>query len=205
MADLESARSRLLALVQARDFSGAAFFMAGAFREAKESGDLEAVAEIGEMYATSLTIAGRDLEAMEVYRELLGSLPQDPYLNLRVATFLTTLLKRPSDALVTLEPVLGSLLEDEHVRHASLGVWGANHAILGNMEEAKRCFRLLRERDLSKMDASSIDFLLVEALVARGEMKEQCREYLSVVLEHAQKSGDDGVAYRASSLLETIL
>jgi tetratricopeptide (TPR) repeat protein len=205
MTPIGSVRNRLSAFVRAHDFSGASSFLAGAFREAKEAGEDSAVAEIGELYAGSFSACGRDLEALEVYRELLNSLPQDPYLNLRVATFLTTLLKRPSDALATLEPVLENLLEDEHVRHASLGVWGANHAILGNMEEAKRCFMLLGERDLSTMDASSIDFLLVEALIAGGEMKEQCRDYLSVILEHAQKSGDDGVAYRANSLIKTIL
>lgn len=200
MVDLESIRSRFSDFVRARDFEGAATFFADAFREAKESGADEAAAEIGDLLAGVLTAGGRDLEALEIYRELLADFPPDAYLNLRVATFLTTLLKRPSEALATLEPVLEELLGDEHVRHATLGVWGANSAVLGNMEEAERCLGPLME-DLPRMDPSAIDFLLVEALASRGEIKDGCREYLSRALNQAERAGDEGVADRSRSLL----
>jgi tetratricopeptide (TPR) repeat protein len=203
MADLELVQRRFSAFIRSHDFSGAASFLADAFLEAKESGDREGAAEIGDLLAGALTAGGRDLEALDVYRELLADFPKDAFLNLRVATFLTTLLKRPSEALETLAPVLEELLQDETVRHAALGVWGANNAVLGNMEEAERCFGLLLKEDLSGMDASSIDLLLVEALISWGELKGECREYLSRVVEQAGKTGEEGVADRARSLLST--
>lgn len=204
MADLETIRARFSQFINHHDLGGAAIFLAASFSEAKESGDLEAAAYIGDLYASSLMAIGRDLEALEIFRELLRDFSRDVYLRLRIATFLTTLLKRPSEALETLEPALTDLLEDKGARHATLGVLGANHAALGNLTEAKKCFTLMLEHDLSTMDPSTFDFLLVEALTTRQEMKEQCREYLLIVLRQAQKTSDEGVASRAGSLLRAL-
>lgn len=204
MADLEHIRRLFSEFVRARDFNGAAAFFSEAFRDAKESGDRENALEIGDRLAGILTAGGRDLEALDVYRELLTEFPEDAFLNLQVATFLTTLLRRPDEAIETLAPVLDELLQDEHVRHATLGVWGTNQARLGNLDEARRSFGLLREDDLSRMDPSAINFLLVEELLSRGELKAECQEYLSRALGQAERMGDEDVARRARSLLNLL-
>jgi tetratricopeptide (TPR) repeat protein len=204
MDDLEHIRRRFSELVRARDFSGAAAFLSEAFRKAKESGDREHALEIGDRLAGVLTAGGNDLEALDVYRELLTEFPEDAYLNLQVATFLTALLRRPDEAIETLAPVLDELLEDEHVRHATLGIWGTNQARLGNLDEARRSFELLREDDLSRMDPSAIHFLLVEELLSRGELGTECQEYLSRALGQAERMGDEDVASRAQSLLNLL-
>jgi tetratricopeptide (TPR) repeat protein len=204
MADLEHIRRRFNELVRARDFSGAAAFLSEAFREAKESGGREHALEIGDRLAGVLTAGGKDLEALDVYRELLTEFPEDVFLNLQVATFLTTFLRRPDEAIKTLAPVLDELLQDEHVRHATLGVWGTNQARLGNLDEARKSFELLREDDLSRMDPSAIHFPLVEELLSRGELEAECQEYLSRALGQAERMGDEDVVSRVRSLLNLL-
>ena len=201
MVDLEHIRRRFSEFVRARDFNGAAAFLSEAFRAAKESGDREHALEIGDRLAGVLTAGRRDLEALDVYRELLTEFPEDAFLNLQVATFLTTLLRRPDEAIETLTPVLDELLQDEHVRHATLGVWGTNQARLGNIDEARKSFGLLMEDDLSRMDPVAIDFLLVEELLSKGELEAECREYVSGALGQAERMGNEDVARRARSLL----
>jgi tetratricopeptide (TPR) repeat protein len=201
MSDLNGIRDKFFDFVRRRDFDGAAAFLAEKFQKAKGFDDIEAATEIGDLYGGALMAGGHDDEALVVYRELVDSSPRNSYLRLKVATFLTTLLQRPSEALETLAPVLGDLLDNEAARHATIGIWGRNQAMIGNVEEARTFFKLQLEEDLSKMDARAIDFLLVEALLSRGEMIEEAQRYLSSALDQARRSGEDDVARRATLLL----
>lgn len=196
---------RYLQLMRQRRFGEAADFLREAYVEARQTMDIPTSGYISNLLAASLIASGRDEEALEAFRQAQQDDPSNAFLRLRIATLLLQNLKRPDEALDEIMPIAGELLGMNETRHASLGVLGACYASLGRIEDARNCFReMLQPQILTKMSSNSYDFYLVEALVARGEMPEECRSYLDLVGEKAARCEDEMTRKRVQALLRKL-
>src|SRR5216683_3952264 len=204
MLEFETLDQVFMRLMRKRDYEGAIALLGEVFAKAREARDFETALESGSLLVSALVVAQKDEEALEIYRTMLVDSPADTFLRLRMATFLVTMLKHPSEALEVLEPIAEYLLSADETRHATLGVLGLSHALLGRLDEAKTCFDQMLDPNLARMDPSAFDLLLVEFLVSSGEMKDECKEYLSIAFRQAQEAGDREVAARAESLLRQL-
>lgn len=201
--DPDSLDRHFLALMRADDFKGALQFSVEHTREALLAGD-ERVIYACHLLIASLIAAGPDQEAMDLVWQVARSPQDDIYLRSNFAGYLLFFLKQPAQALEVLEPVYQRLLAEEGSRHGALGLWGAILLELGRVQEAKDSFREMLQPSLWRMDPAAFDFQLVEALISKGLMKEECEHYLKIARQRAHESNDEAVMKRSEQLLELL-
>jgi tetratricopeptide (TPR) repeat protein len=201
--DPDSLDRHFLALMRADDFKGALQFSVEHTREALLTGD-ERVIYACHLLIASLIAAGPDQEALDLIWQVAKSPQGDIYLRSNFAGYLLSFLKQPAQALEVLEPAYQSLLNEEESRHGALGLWGAILLEIGRVQEAEDSFREMLQPSLWRMNPAAFDLQLVEALVSRGLMKDECEYYLGIVRKRAQEMSDESVIERADYLLHLL-
>lgn len=204
MKPVDEIEQQYLKLMRARLFQEAAELLAQAQETARREEDTAQASYLGSLRASTLIAAGRDEDALAAFSQAREDNPTDLFLRLRISTFLV-LLQRPAEALAEIAPVAEDLLATSAVRHATLGTLGAAYLALGRTEEGRDCFRkMLQQNDLNRMDLATFDFVLVEALISQGELAEECRQYLEIVLARALSEEHHVTANRVRKLLQKL-
>ncbi|HEX3578746.1 MAG TPA: hypothetical protein VHY33_09300, partial [Thermoanaerobaculia bacterium] len=72
----------------------------------------------------------------------------------------------------------------------------------GHDDDGVAAFRSMTRPELiANQPAPSFDFYLVEALISRGELVDECRRYLDLVAQRAATEGDEETARHANGLV----
>lgn len=191
---------RAARLMRQRKFDDAAALLTDARDEARRRGDHSDAAYLGGFLASCLMAHGRDDDALKAHLDAEADEPSNPFLKLATANFLMNVMHRPAEALDHIEPASDALrMSSEHVLE---GLLGTIYLALGRDEDAFAAFRSMTRPELiANQPTFSFDFYLVEALVARRELVDECRGYLDLVAQRASTEGDEETASRSRALL----
>jgi len=187
-------------LMRQRKFDDAAALLTNARDEARRRGDHSDAAYLGGLLASCLMAHGRDDDALKAHVEAEADEPSNPFLKLATANFLMNVMHRPVEALARLAPAADALRESSE--HVLEGLLGTIYLALGRDDDAIAAFKsMTRPKLITNQPAPSFDFYLVEALVYRGELVDECRSYLDLVAQRAATEGDEETARRANGLI----
>ncbi|MDP9120126.1 MAG: hypothetical protein M3O15_01970 [Acidobacteriota bacterium] len=164
--------------------------------------DKEEAATIGSFLAPLLGGLGRDEEAISTYLEAEADDPENSYIKLHLASFLTHNLGRPGEALPRITAALPGLAELPSSFHSGQAVLGSTLLALDRLEEAAGAFRrMTTSRVLKRLPAVSCDLRLVSGLTKKHLLPEECRAYLAAIVRKAEDEGDAGIREHALSVL----
>ena len=187
----DSIQMEAAVLMRSRKFDEAAERLRIARDEMRSRNDRREAAYIGGLLASCLTAARLDDDAMIAYREALQDDPEEPFLRFRFATFLSSVVNRPSEALEVLYPALPRLAASPSSLHSAQALLGIVHLNLGDEDKAAESFRQMSAPTvLDQLSVADLDLAVVEELVERRALVAECRRYLEVASRKAEEEGD---------------
>jgi tetratricopeptide (TPR) repeat protein len=196
------AQQQAAALMRHRKFDDAVTLLKGARDKARTAGKRNDAAQLGGLLASCLMASGRDDDALNAHIEAENDDPSDPFLKLASANFLMNVMNRPAEALARLEPALPRLRQLPSVAHALHALIGTIYLALNRRDDAVAEFRTMSQtKSIDGLTVAGLDLNLVEALIGRNEVLDECRRYLGVVEQRAEDEHDSAMAERARRLL----